>query len=77
MKKSITIIITLILIFCIDSVYSQSLLEVRGRVSLQEGGSAREGEVKLYEGGSLVQKIDSDRSGKFNINLEIGHDYRH
>ena len=75
MKKLFILSITLILTFFVNNIFSQGFLEVKGKLALQEGGSAKEGTVKLYESGSFVQTVESDRSGKFKVDLDIGKDY--
>ncbi len=67
----------IIISFCLlaqYNVFSQSYLEVKGRVVLKEG-SVKEGAINLYENGKFVETILTDRSGKFRVDLEINTDY--
>ena len=66
--------ITLFLIIVSNSLFSQNSLEVRGKFALKEG-SAKEGEIKLYENGTFSESYMADRSGKFKVDLDLNKDY--
>lgn len=68
------IIIACSLIFISQKVHSQNYLEVQGRLTFKNG-SAKEGEIKLYENGNFVETYVADRSGKFKVDLDINNDY--
>ncbi len=75
LKKIFILSITLTFILLTKSIYSQNLLEVKGRLSFKDGDNAKEGEINLYENGQFVKSIPSDRSGRFKMDLEISKDY--
>ncbi len=65
-------LITLIIIS--NHAFSQNYLQVEGKLGIING-SPKDGEIKLYENGRLVETYISDRSGKMKVDLDLNKDY--
>ncbi|HKL08122.1 MAG TPA: cell envelope integrity protein TolA [Bacteroidales bacterium] len=70
----ISIISLFILSLVSFQTYSQNYIEIEGILGVING-SPKDGSIKLYENGQLIENYTSDRSGKINVDLDLNKDY--
>jgi hypothetical protein len=73
-KNTFKLILFTLVILITSNAFSQNTLQVKGRLDLKEG-KTKEGSIKLYENGNLVQSQNADRTGKFSFDLALNKDY--
>jgi len=66
--------ISLVLFFLSTAASSQMVMDISAKLVVK-GGSAKDGIIKLYENGNLIENYVSDRSGKFSVSLDLNKDY--
>ncbi|MFC2152712.1 energy transducer TonB [Bacteroidota bacterium] len=69
------IVLTTLLILCGEIAFTQNFLKVSGGLSLQGENVNSKGLSRLFEKDQFIKEIQTDKSGKFEINLALNKDY--